>query len=121
MADMQQAPRLLSVEEILNAQDLAEEIVEVPEWGGAVKVKAFTKARQQELREAARVAGEIDGNRLEMQMFIYGVVEPRFAADQYELVRAKCALALDRVLRVISRLNNLNPEAIDAAKAAFPA
>jgi len=114
-------PRILSVEEILAADDLAEEVVATPEWGGAVKVRALTKALQQEMREQARVGGEIDSNRLEVLSFICGVVEPRFSADQYELVRRKNAGVVDRVLARVFALSGLQEDAVDAAKARFPA
>jgi hypothetical protein len=48
-------PRILSVEDILTAPDIAEKVVEVPEWGGAVKIRSFTKARQIALRNEAMV------------------------------------------------------------------
>jgi hypothetical protein len=119
--DSRLATRILSAEDILAADDLTEEIVEIPEWGGAVKVRAFSKAVQQEFREDARIDGEIDSNRLEMLMFLHGVVEPRFTADQYELLRRKNAGCIDRVLRVITRVSGLDGGAVEAAQRKFPA
>ena len=40
-------PHILTVDEILAADDLKEEVVPCPEWGGAVKVKGLTKAQIQ--------------------------------------------------------------------------
>ncbi len=112
--------KLLTVDQILACPDLVEEVVEVPEWGGSVKVRAFSKAVQQQVRSEARIADEIDDNRLEMLIFLHGVIEPQFSADQYELLRGKSAAAIDRVSERISKLSGLSGGAVDAAKEKFP-
>lgn len=114
-------PRILSTEEILAADDLEERIVDVPEWGGSVRVRAFMKSAQQELREASRVAGVVDSDRLEMNFLIYGVAEPRFTPEHYELLRRKSARALDRVIAAINEINGFTEAAIAQAKDRFPA
>ncbi len=112
---------LLSAEAILAVNDLIEETVEVPEWGGAVRVRAFTKALQQQMREDARIGGEVQNDRLEMLMFVYGVIEPQFTPEQCELLRRKNAGALDRVLDRILTISGLKAEAVEVAKRKFPA
>lgn len=115
------APRILSADEILSCSDLVDEVVDVPEWGGAVKVRSFSKAVQQDVVKVSQVAGELDNDRFAMEMFIHGVIEPRFTEDQYELLRAKASSAINRVINVIMRLSGLNEEAVDTAKEKFPA
>ncbi|NOZ27960.1 MAG: hypothetical protein GXP39_07910 [Chloroflexi bacterium] len=112
--------KILSVEQVLEAPDLEERVIEVPEWGGAVRIRSFSKATQQELRKKATVKGEIDGDRLEMLMFIHGVVDPAFTEEHYELLRKKSAGAIDRVLRAILELSGLTREAVEEAKRSFP-
>ena len=48
---------LLSKTAILAAQDLQTEDVEVPEWGGAVRVRSFT-GRERDAFEASMVRGD---------------------------------------------------------------
>ena len=48
---------LLSKTAILCANDLQTEDVEVPEWGGAVRVRSFT-GRERDAFEASMVRGE---------------------------------------------------------------
>ena len=48
---------LLSKTAILAAQDLQTEDVEVPEWGGAVRVRSFT-GRERDAFEAGMIRGE---------------------------------------------------------------
>lgn len=102
--------QILTADAILNAIDLEEKIVEVPEWNGAVKIKGFTKAVQQKLRRQATVNGELDTDRFEMLMFIHGVSEPQFSEDQYEALRNKSAAPIDRVLREVMGLAGLTEE-----------
>jgi hypothetical protein len=56
-----------------------------------------------------------------MLMFLHGVVEPRFTADQYELLRRKKAGCIDRVLRVLTRISGLDDAAVEVAQRKFPA
>ena len=111
----------LTAEQILGAQDLEEREVEVPEWGGSVKVRAFSKAQQQEMRRASTVGGEIDAERLEMMMFVYGVIEPQFSADQYGALAQLSAGAIDRVLKVLLEVSGMGAQAVEVAKRKFPA
>jgi len=113
------APKFLplgSIDQILGAQDLREEVVNVPEWGCSVRVRSFTKADQQAMREQATIAGEMDDQRLEVLMVIHGVIEPKFSLDQYEQLRNKSATALDRVLTAITSLSGIGKDAIEAAQ-----
>jgi hypothetical protein len=121
MSDTTQKPnlRILSVDDILKANDLAEEVVEVPEWGDgvAVRVRAFTRKRLHELRREATVVtpggkSEIDETRLDVLMFIYGVVEPQFGPEHYDLLAEKSSGALQRVLKRVIALSGLGDEAV---------
>lgn len=104
-------PRILSVEDILTAPDIQERVVEVPEWGGAVRIKSFTKQRQIQLRaQALDQKGEVDSERMELLMFVEGVVEPKFTAQHLDLLKEKSASAMDRVLSAILDLGGLTPE-----------
>ena len=104
-------PRILSVEDILTAPDIQEKVVEVPEWGGAVKIRSFTKQRPIQLRAQAMNGEELDSERMELLMFVEGVVEPQFSADHIDLLKGKSATAMDRVLQAILALGGLTPEA----------
>lgn len=112
---------ILTAEQILGAQDLEEREVEVPEWGGAVRVRAFSKAQQQQMRKDSTVAGEVDAYLLEMMMFIHGVVEPQFTPDQYGALAAHNAGVIDRILKILLEISGLDAQAVEEAKRKFPA
>jgi hypothetical protein len=115
---------MLTVDQILDAPDLAEEVVEVPAWGGEVRVRAFSKAKQQELRRAATVVTigangkpeeDVDSAKLERLMLVAGLVDPVFSFDQADLLAEKSAGAVDTILKRILAISGLTE---DAAKAA---
>lgn len=112
--------KTLTLDELLAADDLREVSVEVPEWGGAVTIKALTKGQQQEARELARVAGEVDWDRFEVQLVIASLIAPRVDQEHFELLRRKSARAMDRLLIAVRALNSLEPTALGDAVDRFP-
>lgn len=110
---------MLSVEQIMAAPDLRERVVSVPEWGGSVRVRGFTKGRQQALRHQATVKGVIDSDRLELLMFVHGVVEPVFTADHAQALTEKSAGAVEAVLKAILEVSGMTPEARQDAERSF--
>lgn len=112
--------RILSVEDILSAEDLPSETVPVPEWGGAVTIRGFSKAREFAIRQEAMGADGLDEERFEMLLFINGVVEPQFSVDQLEVLKEKSGSVIDRVLTRIMDISGLSKEAQERAKARFP-
>jgi len=110
---------VLSIEDIFAAPDLAEEVMEIPEWGGAIKIKALTKGQQQDARTRSMVAGEINADKLEMYIFIYGVAEPQFTEEHFGKLRAKSYGVIDRVLRRIMQLSGMDVWAEQRAERSF--
>lgn len=103
--------KLLSIDAILTCPDLEEKDVKVTEWKGAVRIRGFSKARQQQIRKDAMVGTEINSDRFEMLMFIHGVIEPQFTEAHYEQLREKSASAIDRVLQEIMNISGMATEA----------
>lgn len=112
-------PRILTVEEILARTELPTEEVDVPEWGGIVKVRGFTKQEQIDIRNAATVADEIDMGKVELLMLVKGVVEPSFTDAQVGQLAALAAGVVDRILLVITRLSGMDAEAMRQAQRRF--
>lgn len=115
---------LLTKDQILGASDITKELVEVPEWGGAVYVKGLTGA-ERDAFEASIL--EVRGNR---QTFNMQNVRARLAAlsicdekgyrmfTDTEVIQLskKSAQALNRLFEVASRLSGLNQKDIDDLK-----
>jgi hypothetical protein len=111
-------PRL-SLDDIVAANDLAEDTIDVPEWGGSLQVRAMTKQRQLEIRNEAAAQG--DRNLAELLMFTACVVEPEMTSAAVSVLRGKSAAVFDRVMRRILELNGADAGAVERAKARFPA
>lgn len=114
--------KLLTVDDILNAPDLEERIIEVPEWGGEVKVRDLTKAAQQRIRkQAITVDGAIDPDKLEVLLLAECLVEPKITVEQAEQLKNKSAAAIDRILAGVMNLAGLSEAAQKQALKSFRA
>lgn len=125
---MSEEIRFLTAEDILTADDLAEKIVDVPEWKGRLKVKAFSRGKLHEVRRAAskpngKGGTEIDEQALDVMMFIYGVIgpdgTPLFQPEHFALLSEKSAAGMQRVLKEIMALSGLGEDAVKEADEAF--
>ena len=123
MSDKSNNGKILSVEDILAATQLEERTVEIPELGGSVKIRAFSKGEQQYVRRLAtdRKTGKIDTDKLELMILIRGVTEPQFTPESVERLKLVQASVLDRIISAISEISGMNDEAVEAAEATFPA
>src|SRR5688572_13462664 len=106
------AVRIVSLEDILTAQDLTEATVPVPEWGGAVKVGSITKKRDQELRTFATETGEFDQNKYEIALIAAGAREPEISFEQAQLLLEKNAAPVNRIVAKIIDISGLNEGAV---------
>ena len=112
---------LLSRDEILAAQDLAAETVDVPEWGGAVKVRGLSGGARDSLE--ARFTdekGRLDRDRFgrfRAAVAAASIVGPDgsllFSDADIEALAEKSSAALGRVFDVAMRLSAARPEDID--------
>ena len=107
---------LLSKTAILAAQDLQTEDVEVPEWGGAVRVRSFT-GRERDAFEASMVRGDgkdrkVDLTNMRARLVGLTVIDETgqrlFTDEEVDLLGAKSGAALDRVFAVAQKLNGLS-------------
>jgi len=112
--------KLLSVEDILSVDDLPEQVIDVPEWGGQVRVKAFSKARELAIRNEAGGVDGLDNEKFEMLLFVYGVIDPVFTSEQVGLLKEKNGRVIDRVITRIMEMSGLTEEARQKAKSTFP-
>ena len=107
---------LLSKTAILAAQDLQTEDVEVPEWGGAVRVRSFT-GRERDAFEASMVRGDgkdrkVDLTNMRARLVGLTVIDETgqrlFTDEEVDLLGAKSGAALDRVFAIAQKLNGLS-------------
>ena len=107
---------LLTKAGILAANDLKTEDVDIPEWGGAVRVRSFT-GRERDAFEAAMVRGDgkerkVDLTNMRARLVGLTVIDEAgqrlFTDEEVDLLGAKSGAALDRVFAVAQKLNGLS-------------
>jgi hypothetical protein len=112
---------MLDRKTILAAVDIETETVEVPEWGGSVKVRGLTGAgrdawqesmlqgsgRSQKVRLAEATV------RLVQLSVIDGTGNLLFKPEDIPALNKKSAAALNRIYEVAARLSGLTPEDVE--------
>lgn len=117
---------ILTKDQILEASDLKNEPVEVPEWGGSVLVRTMTGA-DRDAFESSMITEQPDGTRkpnmsnLRAKLVALTVVDETgnrlFDVSDIDRLALKSASALERVFAAAQRLNGLGAQAeADAAK-----
>lgn len=112
---------LLTRDQILSAPDITTEDVEVPEWGGTVRVRGLS-ASQRDAFESASVAvkgKKIDPNfiNIRARLVALAVVDDNgdqmFTNADIKALGEKSAAPIDRIFDVASRLSGVSEGDID--------
>lgn len=112
---------ILSVDEIVAAQDLGEKEIEVPEWGGSVVIRGLGYGEVVAIREAATAAdGREDEQVFGRLMFAAAFVTPSLTEEQAALLVNKSAAAVTRINNEITILSGMGDEAFVESEATFP-
>lgn len=118
-------PRL-SVEEFIAkaSRDRKEEVVELPELGGSVKIRALSAAQDANVnQQSAQFNGNktvIDFAAMERLRFQFGVIEPEMSADQVRKLHIESGPSFQLVLRRINELSGTTEKDQKESEAAFP-
>jgi len=110
--------KILTKDQILQADDIRKEQVEVPEWGGSVWVKTMSGAERDQL-EASIIStpGERNMENLRAKIVALSVVDPNgerlFSFEEAIELTKKSARALDRVFSVAQRLSGFTPQDVE--------
>ena len=111
----------LTRQAIIEAEDLKTEDVEVPEWGGMVRVRTMSGEARDKLGAAMLGPdGKPDQRRFNMLLVAGSMVDedgnPLFCLDEVADLGKKSAQALQRVADAAYRLNGLGEEQVKAAE-----
>jgi len=112
---------ILTRDQILEAQDLTTEKVEISEWDGEVNVKSLTGKERDQFEESIfqQKGKKMERNfkNLRAKLVALTVIDDNgdliFAQKDIEALGAKNASALDKVFSVAQRLSGLTKEDID--------
>lgn len=110
---------LLSKTTILASNDLKHEDVHVPDWGGAVRVRAMTGAERDEFRASIASEGPAPIGQFSAALLVACIVDESgnrlFTADDMAALQAKSAKSIDAPAAVAMRLNGLGVTAVEDA------
>lgn len=113
---------MLSRDDILGADDLAREMVAVPEWGGELYVRCLTGSERDRF-EAEMLADPEEDHRkrflnLRARLVVLAVCDehnlPLFMLNDVEALGRKSAKVLDRLFSVAQRLSGMTREDVEA-------
>ncbi len=113
--------QFLSADDIWAADDIREETIEVPEWGGKVRIRGLTLEQIAALatkatRRDARGQEMIDRETSVALTLIYGMVSPKLSELDVARLRAKSASACTRIVQAINALGPTEDAVLDATK-----
>ncbi len=111
---------ILRADQIAQVVDRAEEILDIPEWGGAIKIRAWPLEQRDRFISLATDNGRLDGNvdqrKLVHLLVVHGVVEPALTEAD---IKDKSFAVIDRIALAVTRINGMTKEAALSASMTF--
>jgi hypothetical protein len=107
--------KFLSIDAIFAANDIAEEELEVPEWGGKIKLKGISKSVQMNIRKKSVRGNNLDESKMEGLLLVSGIVEPDFQEHHIPDLLSKGSGPVDRVLAAVMRLSGMGETVVEDA------
>lgn len=110
--------KILTKDEILQADDIRKEKVSVPEWGGDVWVKTMSGAERDQMEASiVGVKGERNMVNLRAKIGALSIVDEKgdrlFSFEDVLELTKKSARALDRVFSVAQRMSGFTPQDVE--------
>jgi hypothetical protein len=108
-------------DQIIAADDIEVELVEIPEWNVTIMVKSMTGAeRGQMLKAVTNKDGQVDISKAISDVLIFTAHDPEteeriFTLADRDLLNEKSGSAIQRAAEVGMRLSGLMPTSIDEA------
>ena len=111
---------ILTAAQIAQAIDRQEDILHIPEWGGAIRLKALSLDERDRMIALAsdngRPDGKIDSAKLIHLLVIYGVKEPPLTEQD---IKDRHPAVIDRIANAVMQLNGMTQEAGLTASVTF--
>ena len=115
--------KILTRDEILTASDYETKVVEIPEWGGSVRLRTMTgKARDEFEAEVSSktIGGNVDVRGIKAYLLSRVIVDEKdelmFTPEDVEALNSKAAGPLNSLFEIASRMNGIGEEAAQSAE-----
>lgn len=109
-------PRLLTEADIIAIDDIETEVVEVPEWGGSVKLRGLSL---EEVLATKTGTDTSDFASMGVKLLAASFAEPVLSPEAIEALGKKSARVITRLLSVATRLSGIDEEAVVQAERTF--
>jgi len=114
---------VLTKDAILNSQDIETGVVEVPEWGGSVRLKVLTGAQRDEWEQEAQGRRRGEGKNAKMDTrglkasLLYRCIvdvegDQMFGKEDLSLLNSKSSRALERVWDKAVEMNGIGDDEV---------
>lgn len=108
----------LSRHDVLNAEDFATAVVEVPEWGGSVRVRSLTADENEEVGFGLLTeSGQMDPRKargLNLKLVLWCTIDERglqlFEEKDLRKLRLKSARPIERIAERVRQISGLTSE-----------
>lgn len=111
---------ILTKQQIKDVEDITQEEISVPEWGGEVVIRSISKRQMRDMKKRIRNKdGEVDEDELEKEIFLSGVVDPQFDREDYEWLLDKSMSAMNNVTQAILGASKEDEGAVKDAEKQF--
>jgi hypothetical protein len=100
--------KILSMEDLRQVVDRKEKILEIPEWGGAIVLKALSLAQRDAMMmhvtDNGRADGKPDPIKMIRALVLHGVHEPRLSE---EFLLEQAYEVVDRIAQAVLEINGM--------------
>ena len=108
---------MLTRDQILQADDLPYEDVDVPEWGGAVRLRSLTGAERDAFETSIVQGNDRNMRNIRARLVVLCIVDDEgnrvFKDNEAPALGKKSAKALDTLFAVAQKLNGLSNDDVD--------
>jgi len=110
---------MLTREQILAANDMEYGEVDVPEWGGKVRIRTISSKARQDFQKMVGKDGKVAPDFME-NLVVAAVCneegKPIFTPADVKALSEKSSIVIDRIFTEVCRLNGLSQEGRDEIK-----
>lgn len=117
--DPKTGPVYLTLDAIREADDLRHTDVDVPEWGGTIRVRGLRLEEARDIQKAAMQGDELDTTKVLLLTVQKGLEAPKVDAADLYLFAQKHAGVVMRVAELVNELTGGTSEDVERALAGF--
>lgn len=110
MIEEKKNQKFLTAKEIREAQDVETRVVDIPEWGGAIRLKMLTGEEAVEFSESIKEGDRSGAARIVARSAVDENGKRLFSDDDIDVLKHKSLKALLRAQKVAMEMNGLTEE-----------